>query len=321
MGITKRYFGTSKDGQEVSLYTLSRERLQVDILTYGGAIHRIMAPDRDGKFENVALYHTDLEGYENNPEYFGVLVGRIAGRIAKGEFSLGDKKYSLAKNNGNNHLHGGNEGFSKRIWDAKAVSEEGSDILELSLESPHMEEGFPGNIRLTVRYVLKGDTLTIEYEGTTDRDTILNLTNHSYFNLSGESKEDIFSHRLFVDSIRYVEVDGECMPGEIREVFGTPFDFTQERVIEYPHYDNPFILGEEKRVIYSHPGSGRVLEISTDQPAVVIYAGWFLPERNAGLAMETQDFPNAVNDERFETEIYTPERPYIQKTSYRFYSR
>lgn len=321
MAIIKEYFGETKDGKEVYKYTLQNEKLEVSLISYGAAIQSIKSPGKDGKFENVVLGYEDLKGYEANDYYFGVTVGRVAGRIAGAEFQLNGETYKLAANNGRNSLHGGPEGFWNKVWNAGEIKSEDADIIEFFLKSPHLEEGFPGEIEMVVRYILRGDTLTVEYCGNSDRDTILNLTNHSYFNLSGNKKEDIFSHTLQIDSEKYLEVDSENIPSEIKMVESTLFDFRKEKQITDGHYDNPFILEDSRKMIYSHPVSGRTLEVVTDQPAVVVYAGWFLPERNMGLCLETQDYPNAVNDARFKTKIYGPRRPYTQKTSYKFYSR
>ena len=341
MEITKKNFGKLATGEEVIEYILKNEKLQVNVLNYGGIITKLYAPDKNGKMENVVLGYDNLEDYLNKSPYFGAIIGRHAGRISNAEFKLNGEVYQLAANENENNLHGGT-GLDKRIWEVTELE----NGLELSYFSPHLEEGFPADVEFTVRYLLIDDTLEIEYVAIPDRETIINLTNHTYFNLSGEAKTDILNHELKIESAKFLALDEKSMPtGEIREVEGTPFDFREfkeigkeiaadYRQLEYTGgYDHPYVLENgEDSIILKDKESGRVLVMSTDQAVVVFYAGNQMRQEDQGvlnsgqearkhlaLCLETQDYPDAINVDSLATKTYTPEKIYRAKTSYKFY--
>ncbi|PRX20687.1 aldose 1-epimerase [Orenia metallireducens] len=341
MEITKKSFGKLATGEEVIEYILKNEKLQVNVLNYGGIITKIYAPDKNGKMENVVLGYDNLEDYLTKSPYFGAIIGRHAGRISNAEFKLNGEVYQLAANENENNLHGGT-GLDKRIWEVTELE----NGLELSYFSPHLEEGFPADVEFVVRYLLVGDTLEIEYQARPDRETIINLTNHSYFNLSGEAKTDILNHELMIKSEKFLVLDEQSMPtGEIREVEGTPFDFRefkevgQEIAADYQQlkftggYDHPYVLEEgENSVTLKDKESGRVLSVSTDQPVLVFYAGNQIKREDQGvlnsgqearkhlaLCLETQDYPDAINVDSLATKTYTPEKIYTAKSIYSFY--
>ncbi|GAB6138581.1 aldose epimerase family protein [Halanaerobaculum tunisiense] len=290
--------------------------------------------------ENVVLGFDNITAYEEKSPYFGAIIGRHAGRIANAEFTLNEKVYKLAQNDGQNNLHGGLIGLDKRIWE---VTELESGI-ELTYFSPHLEEGFPGKVEFKVRYLLQNNKLIIEYSGKPDRETIINLTNHTYFNLSGATKRDILDHKLKLKSNKFICLDENSIPtGELREVVNTPFDFRKLKPVgkdieaDYDQleftggYDHPFVLDEGKEgIMLKDEKSGRALSISTDQPAVVFYSGNYLQdegELNTGveakkrlaLCLETQDYPNAINTNSFPNKVYDEENKYRAKTKYKFY--
>ena len=341
MEIKKLKFGRLKTGEEVYKYSLKNKELEINILNYGGIITEIFTPDRKGKKENIVLGYDNILDYEERSPYFGALTGRIAGRIENAQFKLGDIIYSLDKNNGKNSLHGGIKGLDKRIWDVIEVK----NGIELTYESLHMEEGFPAKVKFSVRYILTDNNLEISYLGTPDRESILNLTNHTYFNLSGDCKEDILTHELYIDSDRILFLDENSIPhGKTFNVIGTPFDFKKPKKIGKDincnnlqlkvakGYDHPFILNKKNKleIFLSHKETGRKLEIFTDQKAVVLYTGnhlgknegklscGMIAKERLGVCLETQDLPNNVNVEAFETNIYTPKNLYRAVTKYKF---
>ncbi|AGB41672.1 galactose mutarotase-like enzyme [Halobacteroides halobius DSM 5150] len=329
MKIEKQDFGKLKSGQEVTKYLLSNENLQVNVINYGGIITEIYAPDQAGNKENIVLGFDNIEDYEEKSPYFGAIIGRHAGRIGNAEFTLNGKNYKLAQNENKNNLHGGPTGLDKRIWDVKEV-ETG---IELTYFSSHLEEGFPANVEFTVRYLLEDNELIIEYQAKPDRETIINLTNHTYFNLSGTVGTDILEHKLMIEAEEFIALDEESIPtGELRTVAGTPFDFREfkeigleidadDKQLEFTGgYDHPFVLKEKKKgIMLKEEESGRALDISTDQPVVVFYAGNQLEAGRLALCLETQDYPNAINADNFPTKTYTPDNIYQAKTKYRFY--
>lgn len=329
MGITKKNFG-STEGQEVSLYTLTNERgFAVTITNYGGAVVSLKAPDRNGRFGNVVLGFETLDEYVRNPRYFGGLIGRHANRIDHGKFSLNGTEYQLTQNNGVNHLHGGFRGFDKRIWEAKTED----SVLQLEYLSADNEEGYPGNLRASVAYTLSENTIEIDYEATTDRDTIVSLTNHSYFNLAGGG--DILSHELVLNADSFTPVSDDLIPtGEIKSVENTPMDFRNSRPIEHGGYDHNFVLNDYDGSLrlaarLYEPTSGRVLEILTTAPGIQFYSGNFLDgsligrggvpyEQYAGLCLEPQHFPDAPNHANFPSTTLRPGETYRHNSVYRF---
>ncbi|HEV2835752.1 MAG TPA: aldose epimerase family protein [Pyrinomonadaceae bacterium] len=338
MGITSQKFGTTDD-QEVSLYTLTNEHgLEVSITNYGAAVVSLMAPDRNGKFGDVVLGYETLEEYVRNPRYFGGLIGRHANRIGRGKFSLNGASYQLTQNNGVNHLHGGLRGFDKRVWNVIGVVDDDRKILRLGYLSRDGEEGYPGNLSAAVTYKLLPDNeLEIEYRATTDRDTIVNLTNHSYFNLAG--KGTILDHELTLHADSFTPVSNELIPtGEIKAVENTPMDFRSSKAIgtdlsSAGGYDHNFVLrdfeGLRPAARLFEPTTGRVLEILTTEPGIQFYSGNFLDgsligkggavyHKYAGLCLEPQHFPDAPNHVNFPSTVLRPGEVYKHTSIYRF---
>lgn len=339
MGIVKRHFGNT-DGQDVSLYTLTNSRgFEVSITNYGGAVVSIKAPDRRGEFADVALGFDTLEEYVRNPRYFGGLIGRHANRIGLGRFSLNGVEYQLTQNNGVNHLHGGAKGFDKRVWAATDEASNGSAVLRLEYLSVDGEEGYPGNVRAQVTYTLSpDDELEINYEATTDRDTIVNLTNHAYFNLAGGG--DILGHQLTLHADAFTPVSKELIPtGEIKSVENTPMDFRRAKAIGTDlslagGYDHNFVLTDYDGSLRPaarlyEPNSGRMLEILTTEPGIQFYSGNFLDgsltgkggvvyHQYAGLCLEPQHFPDAPNHANFPSTVLRPGEVYKHVSKYRF---
>ena len=330
------------DGVDVFLYTLTNERgLEASIITYGGAITSLKTPDRNGNLGDIVLGYETLPEYTSNPRYFGALIGRHANRIADGKFSLNGSNYQLPQNNGVNHLHGGFNGFDKRVWDAR----EGGEVLHLSYFSKDGEENYPGNLSAEVDYRLLDDELRIDYRATTDRDTLCNLTNHSYFNLLGEGT--ILDHQLTLNADSFTAVSKDLIPtGEIRSVEGTPMDFRNGKAIgaeiTEPYdqlgftggYDHNFVVNDYDGSLRSagrlyESSTGRVLEVLTTQPGMQFYSGNFLDGslvgRNgvvyvkyAGLCLEPQHFPDAPNHSSFPSTVLRPGEEYKQTTVFRF---
>jgi aldose 1-epimerase len=324
------------DGIEVYLYTLTNDLgLEVAIITYGGAISSLKVPDRNGTLGDVVLGFDTLEQYVSNPRYFGALVGRYANRIAGGKFSLNGVEYQLGKNNGGNHLHGGFRGFNKRVWTASEEVKGGSAVLHLSYFSADGEENYPGNLNAYVDYTLCDNELIIEYRATTDYDTIVNLTNHSYFNLKGEGT--ILEHELMLQADSFTPVDEDLIPtGEIRSVEGTMKDFRKSRPIDSGGYDHNFVLNDWNGSLRSvarlyEPTTGRVMEILTTQPGIQFYSGNFLDgsytgkygfvyEKYAGLCLEPQHFPDSPNHPNFPSTVLRPGEDYNETTVLQFKS-
>ena len=343
MPINKKPFGTGPNGEEIDLYTLRNVRgVEVSITNYGGTITSIKAPDRNGVFGDIVLGYETLDEYVKNPRYLGALIGRHANRIARGEFSLNGVEYQLAQNNGANHLHGGVKGFDKRVW-------KGSEIesgLHLEYFSPDGEENYPGNLNVAVDYSLSdANELRIGYHATTDKDTIVNLTNHSYFNLAGHGT--ILDHELTLYSESFTPVSRDLIPtGEIWRVENTAMDFRTSHTIG-SRIDEPFeelmfaggydfnfaLRGQDGTLRWvgrlRDPGSGRVMETYTTQPGMQFYSGNFLDgsligkggvayEKYAGLCLETQHYPDTPNHPNFPSTVLRPGERYHETTVYRF---
>ena len=346
--IEKKAFGTTAKGQAVELFTLSREGAPVVTVTdQGGFIVSIRSRDRSGKEADVILGYRDLAGYEKAKDYLGCLVGRYANRIANGRFTLDGKSYQLATNNGPNALHGGPTGFATRLWTPRVVSGPEGDALELTYVSKDGEEGYPGTLTAKVVYSLRGDGgLVIDYTATTDKPTVVNLTNHAYFNLHGEGEGTILDHQLQLQADGFTPVDPTLIPtGEIRPVAGTPFDFRQpteigsriaaddEQVKRGGGYDHNFILrgkmGELRLVArVSEPKSGRLLEVYTTEPGIQFYSGNFLDGsiigksgkpyvKRGGLCLEAQHYPDSPNRPEWPSVVLRPGQTYRQTTVYR----
>ncbi|WP_054413596.1 aldose epimerase family protein [Hymenobacter sp. DG25A] len=342
---TASSFVTTTDGTEVQLFTLTNAHgVQVSITNYGGTITRLLVPDKAGQLGDVVLGFDNMRGYQS-PEYrkagpyFGALIGRYANRIAQGKFTLDGKAYTLAQNNGANTLHGGQQGFDKVLWQAQPGSSTEGQTLTLKYRSPDGEEGYPGNLDVTVVYTLtKDDALQIDYTATTDKATPVNLTNHAYFNLSNDP--DILGHVVTMPADRYTVVDAGLIPtGELRPVKGTPFDFTAphaigERISQVPGgYDHNWVLNETQGLhaaaqVYE-PTTGRTMEVRTTEPGIQFYTGNFLDGtlkgkegkvygQHAGFCLETQHFPDSPNQPAFPNTILQPGEIFKSTTIYQF---
>lgn len=346
--VTSEKFGTLPDGREVERFTLTNANgLQMKVITYGGIITSLTTPDRDGNQGDIVLGFDTLEGYLQEVPYFGALIGRYGNRIANGKFTLDGKEYSLAKNDGPNHLHGGDKGFDKVLWTASEEKTDNGAALKLQYRSKDMEEGYPGNLDVTVVYTLTNDDeLKVDYKAATDKKTVLNLTQHSYFNLSPES-ETILGHELELNADAFLPVNKTLIPtGEIKDVEGTPFDFRQSKTVgkdieqkntqlEYGKgYDHCWVLngenGEMKHAATLHdPKSGRVMEVLTTEPAIQFYSGNFLDGslagkenknyvHRSGLCLETQHYPDSPNQPDFPSTVLEPGDEYSTTTIFKF---
>ena len=349
--VTKTSGGTLPNGAAVDIYTLKDEKIEVQVATYGGEVISLKVPDRNGKMADVVLGFDDVSGFYANSNssdaaFFGPIVGRYANRIAHAKFSLDGKEYTLAKNNGDNSLHWGPTGFHNRMWDAKIIP----NGVELTYLSKDGEEGYPGNLSVLVRYTVEAGDLKIDYRATTDKPTVLNLTNHSYFNLAGQGNGIVLQEQLQLNASRFTPVDSGLIPtGELRPVVGTPFDFLKphavgERIdaddeqIKLGHgYDHNFVIdGGGKELVKAaevyDPASGRVLEVLTTEPGVQFYTANFLNgsikgkqgiayPRNAALCLETQHFPDSPNHPAFPTTELKPGERFHSITVFRFSTR
>jgi aldose 1-epimerase len=346
----KQAFGKTEDGQRADMYTLTNKNgVEAAITNYGGTVVSLQVPDRLGKLADVVLGYDNVSGYADGKANLGAIVGRYGNRIAHGKFELGGASYTLARNNGENHLHGGIQGFNKRLWTAKDESGGAGPALELNYVSKDGEEGYPGNLSVRVVYTLTSDNeLKIDYSATTDKPTILNLTNHSYFNLAGEGNGDILQHQLMIDADRFTPVDATLIPtGELRKVKGTPFDFStptaigarinedDEQLKFGKGYDHNWVLAAGKTGALAlaarlyEPQSGRVLEVWTTEPGVQFYSGNFLNANVRGkggkvydfrsaLCLETQHFPDSPNHPGFPSTVLMPGRHYHSTTVFKF---
>ena len=351
MQIDKRDFGKLQDGTTVDIYTLkNRNGIEVEITNYGGAVVSIKTPDRRGQMADIALGYDDPLGYVADASYFGALIGRYANRIALGKFTLNGVEYKLAQNNGVNHLHGGVRGFNKALWQAREARRSDGVALELTYSSKDGEESYPGNLTVTTTYVLTNkNELRIEYSATTDKETIVNLTHHSYFNLAGAGSGDILSHQVKINADKFTPVDETLIPtGELKAVKGTPFDFSRptaigsrinqsdNQLVLGKGYDHNFVLikkGKELSLAASvyEPSSGRVLDMWTTEPGMQLYTGNFLDKVRGkagkvynfrgGFCLEAQHFPDSPNKPTFPSTVLKPGERYTQTTVYRFLVR
>lgn len=350
--IQKSVFGKTTDGKEISLYTLKNKNgMEVAITNYGGAVVSIKTPDRSGKFADVVLGYDDVAGYEGDRSFFGATIGRYGNRIAHGKFALNGKTYELPKNDSDNTLHGGPKGFNKRVFDAKDVSTPAAPALQLKYVSKDGEEGFPGDLSVTVKFTLtNSNELRIDYASTTDKATVVNLTNHSYFNLAGEGQGDILQHQLMLHASKFTPVDAGLIPtGELRAVKGTPFDFTtataigarinqdEEQLKLGKGYDHNFVLDRTKPGLVTvaevyEPTSGRVMQVMTTEPGIQFYSGNFLDGsahgkggkaygHRTGFCLETQHYPDSPNQPKFPTTALKPGAQYRTTTVYKFSTR
>ncbi|WP_418202214.1 aldose epimerase family protein [Anaerohalosphaera lusitana] len=339
------------DFDSIKLYELQNDAgMTVKITNYGAIVTSIVVPDRDGELADVALGYDRVEDYINavDKPYFGAVVGRYGNRIAEGQFTLDGETYTLATNNGPNHLHGGTIGFDKVVWDGSYIQGDGYTGVELTYLAKDMEEGYPGNLNAKVTYKLTDDNeLVIDYYATTDKATPVNLTNHTYFNLAGEGNGTILDHKLMINADYFTPVDSTLIPtGKLQPVKGTPFDFTSPKAIgrdiEQENqqltfgggYDHNFVLNKDGKnmtlaaTVYE-PASGRFMKVYTEEPGVQFYCGNFLDGRlkgksgkpyvyRGGLCLETQHYPDSPNQPQFPSTILRPGDTYNTRTIYRF---
>ena len=346
--IEETIFGEMPDGTKVKKFTLKNEAgMEVDVITYGGIITRWTAPDSNGAYEDIVLGFDDLDQYLDGNPFFGALIGRYGNRIANGKFSLDGETYTLATNDGDNHLHGGEKGFDKVVWDGVAKTTEEGAAVELTYTSEDGEEGYPGTLDVKVTYTLTDDNaLDIQYEAVTDKPTVVNLTQHSYFNLSGQLSEPVLDHEIYLNADTYLPVDGGLIPtGEFREVAGTPFDFKEPKPIGKEieadneqlrlgqGYDHCWVLNEDEdnfRLAASayHSKTGRLLEVYTNEPGIQFYSGNFLDGtlpakgggtyvKRSGFCLETQHYPDSPNQLDFPSVRLNPGEKYTTRTMYK----
>jgi len=349
--VSKQSFGKLPEGQEVDLYTLKSEKLEVQVSSYGAAIIVLRVPDRRGNWEDIVIGPQDLSSHVANhrskgPVFFGALIGRYANRIAYGRFSLDGNTYSLAKNDGENSLHGGPGGFHNVVWQSEPIAN-GVAFRYLSKDG---EEGYPGNLSVTVRYTVVGADLNIEYQATTDKPTVLNLTNHAYFNMAGAGRGTVLAHQLKLFASRFTPGDAHLIPtGEIRPVAGTPVDFRKvaavgeridwdDELMRLAHgYDHNFIIdghgdGLKLAAEMHEPTTGRLMEVWTTEPAIQFYSGNFLNGtfkgkngvaygKREGFCLETQHYPDSPNHPEFPSTVLRPGQSFQSETIYRFSAR
>jgi aldose 1-epimerase len=351
--VIKQSFGKTSDGQNIDLYTLRNAHgVEAKITNYGGILVSLKVPDRDGKFDDVVLGFNDLDTYlTKNDPYFGAIIGRYGNRIAKGRFTLNGVEYKLAVNNGENHLHGGIKGFDKVVWTGREIKTKAGPAVVLTYLSKDGEEGYPGNLNVRVVYTLTNNNeIKIDYSATTDKDTVTNLTHHSYFNLAGEGNGDILNHLVTINANRFVPTDAGSIPtGELRSVAGTPFDFLKpvaigarinqddEQLKLGNGYDHTWVIngraGTMRLAATAYEaGSGRMMQVWTTEPGVQFYTGNFLNgtltgksgkvyARRNGFCFETQHYPDSPNQPSFPTTTLRKGRTYKSTPIYRFSSR
>lgn len=346
-------FGHTPDGKVISVAKLANQNgVEVRVMSYGGIILSLKTPDRTGKAGDIVLGHDDAAGYFPNPPFFGALIGRYGNRIAKGKFSIDGHEYTLPTNDGPNSLHGGTTGWNQKLWDMDAFQDKDGPGVVLTLTSPDGDMGYPGTVKAKVTYTLTDDnTLRIQYTATTDKPTVINLTQHSYFNLSAGASPDILSHELMLNAAQYTPVDATLIPtGELASVDHTPFDFRtptaigarindkNEQLERGKGYDHNFVLtkvpsaasgGLELAARVSDPTSGRTLEVLTTEPGIQFYSGNFLDgtltgkggvkiAHRSGFCLETQHFPDSPNHPNFPSTVLRPGETYSTTTVWRF---
>ncbi|MFG6685183.1 aldose epimerase family protein [Mariniflexile sp. HNIBRBA6329] len=347
--ISKEAYGTTADSIAVDKYTLKNEKgMEIDIITYGGIITKWTAPDKNNSYQDIVLGYNTLAEYEKATPYFGALIGRYGNRIAKGKFSIDGTEYTLATNDGSNHLHGGVKGFDKVVWTAAEASTDSTASIILTYLSKDLEEGYPGNLKTTVTYTLTNDNeLLVDYEATTDKKTIVNLTQHSYFNLSADFSKPILDHEIAINADKFVPVDATLIPtGELKDVTNTPFDFRiakaigkdigvkNEQLTRGLGYDHCWVLNNQNEGVRLSASayekeSGRLLEIYSDEPGIQLYTGNFLdgtlPNKQGGtyahrtgFCLETQHYPDSPNQKDFPSVVLSPGETYKSKTSFKF---
>ena len=347
--VTKESFGKTAEGENVDLYTLTNVHgVEAKITNYGGIVVSMKVPDRSGIMDDVMLGFNDLDSYLKGHPYFGAIIGRYGNRIAKGRFTLNGVEYKLAVNNGENHLHGGIKAFDKVVWTGRERKTKAGPAVVLTYLSKDGEEGYPGNLSVTVVYTLTNNNeLKMDYSATTDKDTVVNLTNHAYFNLAGEGNGDILTHRVMINGTRFVPTDAGSIPtGELRRVTGTPFDFLkltaigarinndEEQLKLGNGYDHTWVIrgrpGTMRLAAQAYePTTGRWLEVFTTEPGMQFYTGNFLDgtltgkagklyPRRSGFCFETQHYPDSPNHPAFPTTTLKKGATYKSTTIYRF---
>lgn len=349
LAISQEDFGKLPTGESIQKYTMTNANgMVVSVINYGGIITNLKVPDKNGKIEDVVLGFDSLEGYLTPAPYFGAIIGRYGNRIAQGKFNLDGTQYTLAQNDGQNHLHGGNKGFDKVVWEITKITNLHSVALQLHYLSEDMEEGYPGNLSTTVTYTLTNDnTLKVSYKATTDKKTIVNLTQHSYFNLSGDFSKDILEHEIAINADTFLPVDETLIPtGEFKAVAGTPFDFKQAKAIGKQinednqqlkrglGYDHCWVLNRVSEDLSLaatayDPKSGRFMEVKTTEPGIQFYSGNFLDgtlksksggtyAKRSGFCLETQHYPDSPNQEDFPSVVLNPDQTYRSETTFKF---
>lgn len=338
MKTNKEIFGKTKQGEEVIKYTVEFPKLKAEFLNYGCTIKSLYTPDKNGKMENIVLGFDTFEKYEKEPPcYFGCIVGRIAGRTQNGILDIKGDLYQLTQNNGRNNLHGGKKGLHNRVWESKIEELDNKAIIVFKTFSPHLEEGFPGDLDITVKYIVDENSISIEYEGIPDRDTYLSLTNHVYFNLSGDSKKkNLNTHSFTINSKGYFAVNKEILPIKLIEkdpIFTNKIDLKKSLKSNHEQieivgngYDHPFLLEKTSEIdgYVEESESGRRMEFVTDQPIAVFYTGNNLNlerdgfKKHSGFCLETQDYPDVKNIAPEKMVIYSKIKPYMQKTKFIF---
>lgn len=358
--VAKQIYGRTGEGKQVDIYTLANSAgMSVQIITYGGIIVTLNVPARNGQLADVALGLDNLEAYVKGHPYFGAIIGRCGNRIAKGRFSLDGREYPLATNDGPNALHGGIKGFDKVLWDAEVFQSANQAGVKMTYLSKDMEEGYPGNLSASVTYSLNDQNeLKIEYSATTDKPTVVGMTNHTYFNLAGAGNGDILGHEIQIEADAFTPVGGDLIPtGEIVSLKGTPLDFAaahrigerinsdHQQMIRGKGYDHNYVLrggagsaggssagGMALAASAYEPASGRLMECYTTEPGMQFYTGNFLPARmqgkagqtyvhRGGFCLETQHFPDWPNQPEFPSAVLRPGQTYHSQTMYRFSSR
>ncbi|WP_163192278.1 aldose epimerase family protein [Clostridium thermarum] len=350
MSITKRFYGNTADGTAVDIFTLKNSKgITAEITNFGGVIVSLMVPDKNGKVEDIVLGFDKLADYEKKGPYLGAAIGRYANRIGGAAFELNGVQYKVDNNEGENHLHGGFKGFDKVVWQAEVVNNNGTETLELTYRSKDGEGGYPGNLDVKITYSITEDNeLRIDYHAVSDKDTVVNLTNHSYFNLSGHNSGDILGHKVMLNADKFTPTDKASIPtGELADVKGTPMDFTTmkpvgqdihadfQQIQNTKGFDHNWVLNtngnlKEKAAEVVDENSGRVMEVYTTKPGVQLYTGNFLEEspvvgkggyvyrNHSGLCLETQYFPDSPNKNNFPSAVLKAGDEYKHTTIYKF---
>ncbi|GKU24594.1 aldose epimerase family protein [Clostridium folliculivorans] len=349
MSISKRVYGENRDGEKVYCYTLENSKgMKAEIINYGAILTSLQVTDNEGKFDDIVLGYDSIEGYFENPAFLGSTIGRYANRIENASFELNGVRYNLTKSEGENQLHGGLTGFHKVLWEVAIINDKENPSIELTYLSKDGEEGYPGNLKVKVRYtVTENNELKIDYDAISDKDTVINLTNHSYFNLSGHASGTALDHKVMINADRFTVIDSQSIPtGELRDVKGTPMDFTKpfklgerinddyEQLIVAKGYDHNWCLNAdgnllEKSAEVIDDKTGRIMEVYTTMPGVQLYSGNYLDgsiigknktvyNKRSALCLETQFYPNSMNVPSFPSPVFKEGQEYKHTTIYKF---